>query len=82
MEGEYATTTHSACAFDAGEWHPNCTGVVVIAPPGHSHGLLYCPHCRVAADLEACSQKISIESSWYRRKPYGTESAKKEGKGG
>jgi len=69
----YAPTQDTACAFHLDGWHshPGCV-CVLLSPPGHSHGLVYCQTCRVAADLEAVGVRITLASS-------GRHAEKKEG---
>ncbi len=54
----------AACAFDLSRWHsgPGCL-CVVFAPSGHSHGVIFCTSCKVAADIEAAGARVTFASS-------------------
>lgn len=43
--------------FDFSYFHPTCDGVTVVS--GADGIYVFCPKCRVAANLEAVSAKIS-----------------------
>lgn len=45
-------------SYDYRGFHPNCPGVHVVSGPS---GLcVVCPDCRVAADMEGVSGKVSV----------------------
>jgi len=51
-------------AFDCGDFHPACPGVVAIPSPASGRGVvLWCPACRVLADAEAVAKRVTYESS-------------------
>ncbi len=54
----------AACAFDLSQWHADSGCVcIVFAPSGHSHGVIFCTTCKVAADIEAAGSRITFRSS-------------------
>jgi len=57
----YEETQNSSCALDYGAWHGSCGAVSILSVGGFAK--LFCPGCRVFADLEGVSRKISLESS-------------------
>lgn len=57
-----ATAPEIVCAYDCSDFHPGCP-VTLYTPPGHSHGLLWCPKHRVAIDLEACATRCTLEEA-------------------
>ena len=60
----YEPTRESSCAFHLDGWHshPDCV-CVLLAAPGHTHGMVFCTTCRVAADLEAVGVRVTLASS-------------------
>lgn len=57
-----STPADTVCAYDCSDWHPQCP-VQLVAALGHSHGLLWCPKCRVACDLEAAATRLTYEEA-------------------
>lgn len=48
-------------AYDCSQWHSACPGVQVIDVGGFAK--LWCPTCRVYADLQAVSPKFASHKS-------------------
>lgn len=60
----YTPFDGSACAFDLSRWHDGAGCLcVVFAASGHSHGVIFCTTCRVAADIEAVGSRCTFNSS-------------------
>lgn len=59
---------HGARAYDCASFHPSCTGVTVVEVGGFAH--LWCPGCRIYANLEAVSVKFkTYEEACISRQP-------------
>ena len=58
----------SSYGLDFGGFHSSAgCDCYVIPADGHTHGFIYCRSCKVGADLEAISEKITHTSAKFKR---------------
>ena len=52
-------------AFTCTGWHGACTGVTLVTKSVQTGVgvMLWCPSCRVAADLEAVGERVDVHQS-------------------